>query len=81
MEVCSLNYSQYVQQVSISNELTINDFLYHLGSTNSAPVWSPDGRVAFYSIDIENGLEKVAGEWCLVCLAFNLKRLHILMTT
>lgn len=27
------------------------------------------------------GLKKVAGEWCLVCLAFNLKRLHILMTT
>ena len=25
-------------------------------------------------------LKKVAGEWCLVCLAFNLKRLHILMT-
>lgn len=27
------------------------------------------------------GLQKVAGEWLLVCLAFNLKRLHILMTT
>lgn len=27
------------------------------------------------------GLQKVVGEWCLVCLAFNLKRLHILMTT
>ena len=26
------------------------------------------------------GLKKVAGEWCLVCLAFNLKRMHILMT-
>jgi transposase len=26
------------------------------------------------------GLKKVAGEWCLVCLAFNLKRLHILTT-
>jgi transposase len=26
------------------------------------------------------GLKKVAGEWLLVCLAFNLKRLHILMT-
>jgi transposase len=25
------------------------------------------------------GLVAVAGEWCLVCLAFNLKRLHILM--
>ena len=25
------------------------------------------------------GLWAVAGEWCLVCLAFNLKRLHILM--
>lgn len=24
------------------------------------------------------GLKKVIGEWCLVCLAFNLKRLHIL---
>ena len=27
------------------------------------------------------GLKKVTGEWCLVCLAFNLKRLHVLMTT
>ncbi len=27
------------------------------------------------------GLKKVAGEWCLVCLAFNLKWLHVLMTT
>jgi hypothetical protein len=25
------------------------------------------------------GLSAVAGEWCLVCLAFNLKRLHVLM--
>ena len=24
------------------------------------------------------GLDAVAGEWCLVCLAFNLKRLHVL---
>jgi len=26
------------------------------------------------------GLKKVAGEWCLVCLAFNFKRMHVLMT-
>lgn len=25
------------------------------------------------------GLKKVTGEWCLVCLAFNLKRMHVLM--
>jgi Transposase DDE domain len=25
------------------------------------------------------GLTAAAGEWCLVCLAFNLKRLHVLM--
>jgi Transposase DDE domain len=25
------------------------------------------------------GLTKAAGEWCLVCLAFNLRRLHRLM--
>jgi DDE family transposase len=25
------------------------------------------------------GLCAAAGEWCLVCLAFNLKRLHVLM--
>ena len=24
------------------------------------------------------GLPAAAGEWCLVCLAFNLKRLHVL---
>jgi len=27
------------------------------------------------------GLLAVAGEWCLVCLAFNLKRLHVLCTS
>ena len=27
------------------------------------------------------GMKKVMGEWCLVCLAFNLKRLHVLMST
>ncbi len=26
------------------------------------------------------GLAAAAGEWCLVCLAFNLKRMHILYT-
>jgi hypothetical protein len=26
------------------------------------------------------GLAAVAGEWCLVCLAWNLKRLHVLMS-
>jgi len=26
------------------------------------------------------GLAAAAGEWCLVCLAFNLKRLHVLLT-
>ena len=26
------------------------------------------------------GLAAAAGEWCLVCLAFNLKRMHVLMT-
>ena len=27
------------------------------------------------------GLAAVAGEWCLVCLAYDLKRLHVLMTS
>jgi hypothetical protein len=26
------------------------------------------------------GLAATAGEWCLVCLAFNLKRLHVLLS-
>ena len=26
------------------------------------------------------GLTAAAGEWCLVCLAWNLKRLHVLMS-
>jgi hypothetical protein len=25
------------------------------------------------------GLQAAAGEWCLVCIAFNLKRLHTLI--
>ena len=27
------------------------------------------------------GLAAAAGEWCLVCLAFNLKRLHVLLAS
>ena len=27
------------------------------------------------------GLWAVAGEWCLVCLAYNLKRLHVLLSS
>jgi hypothetical protein len=27
------------------------------------------------------GLAAVAGEWCLVCLAFNLKRLQVLLVS
>ncbi len=27
------------------------------------------------------GLGAVAGEWCLICLAYNLKRLHVLVSS
>ena len=27
------------------------------------------------------GLVAAAGEWCLVCLAFNVKRLHVLLAS
>ena len=27
------------------------------------------------------GMLAVAGEWCLVCLAYNLKRLHVLVSS
>jgi hypothetical protein len=52
--------------------------IYRLRKCTVAPVFgSVKETLGFRQFSLR-GLAAVAGEWCLVCLAFNLKRLHVL---
>ncbi len=59
----------------------IGQAIYRLRKCTVEPVIGIIKEVLGFRQFSLRGLKKVAGEWCLVCLAFNLKRLHILMTT
>ncbi len=53
--------------------------LYRLRKMTVEPVLGIVKEVLGFRQFSLRGLVAVAGEWCLVCLAFNLKRLHVLM--
>jgi transposase len=57
----------------------IGQAIYRLRKCTVEPVIGIIKEVLGFRQFSWRGLKKVAGEWCLVCLAFNLKRLHILM--
>jgi len=59
----------------------IGQAIYRLRKCTVEPVIGIIKEVLGFRQFSLRGLKKAAGEWCLVCLAFNLKRLHILMTT
>jgi len=59
----------------------IGQAIYRLRKCTVEPVIGIIKEVLGFRQFSLRGLKKVSGEWCLVCLAFNLKRLHILMTT
>jgi len=59
----------------------IGQAIYRLRKCTVEPVIGIIKEVLGFRQFSLRGLKKVTGEWCLVCLAFNLKRLHILMTT
>lgn len=48
---------------------------YRLRARTVQPVFWGSGGVGFRQF-LLRGLEKVSGEWTLVCLAYNLRRLH-----
>ena len=53
--------------------------LYRLRKMTVEPVIGLSKEVLGFRQFSLRGLDAAAGEWCLVCLAFNLKRLHVLM--
>src|SRR4030067_2646097 len=53
--------------------------LYRLRKMTVEPVIGLIKEVLGFRQFSLRGLTAAAGEWCLVCLAFNLKRLHVLM--
>jgi len=58
----------------------IGQAIYRLRKCTVEPVLGIIKEIMGFRQFSLRGLKKVAGEWCLVCLAFNLKRMHSLMT-
>ncbi|MEW5873298.1 MAG: transposase, partial [Chloroflexota bacterium] len=57
----------------------IGKAIYHLRKSTVEPVIGIIKEILGFRQFSLRGLTAAAGEWCLVCLAFNLKRLHVLM--
>jgi len=57
----------------------IGKAIYSLRKSTVEPVIGIIKEVLGFRQFSLRGLAAVAGEWCLVCLAFNLKRLHVLL--
>jgi hypothetical protein len=58
----------------------IGQLIYRLRKCTVEPVIGIIKEILGFRQFSLRGLAAAAGEWCLVCLAFNLKRLHILLT-
>ena len=56
----------------------IGQAIYRLRKSTVEPVIGIIKEILGFRQFSLRGLWAVAGEWCLVCLAFNLKRMHIL---
>jgi hypothetical protein len=57
----------------------IGQAIYRLRKCTVEPVLGTIKEILGFRQFSLRGLAAVAGEWCLVCLAFNLKRLHLLL--
>ena len=57
----------------------IGQAIYRLRKCTVEPVIGIIKEVLGFRQFSLRGLAAAAGEWCLVCLAFNLKRLHVLL--
>jgi len=57
----------------------IGQAIYSLRKSTVEPVIGIIKEILGFRQFSLRGLVAAAGEWCLVCLVFNLKRLHVLM--
>lgn len=67
------------EKMAYKLQTDIGKLIYGLRKATVEPVIGIIKEVLGFRQFSLRGLVAVAGEWCLVCLAFNLKRLHVLM--
>jgi len=70
-----------VEEMAYKLKTEIGQAIYRLRKCTVEPVIGIIKEVLGFRQFSLRGLAAAAGEWCLVCLAFNLKRWHILQTT
>jgi len=66
-------------QMAYKLQTKIGQDIYRLRKCTVEPVIGIIKEILGFRQFSLRGLTAAAGEWCLVCLAFNLKRLHVLM--
>ncbi len=69
-----------VEKMAYKLQTNIGQAIYRLRKSTVEPVIGIIKEVLGFRQFSLRGLAAAAGEWCLVCLAFNLKRLHVLLT-
>ena len=69
-----------VEKMAYKLQTDIGQAIYRLRKSTVEPVIGIIKEVLGFRQFSLRGLAAAAGEWCLVCLAFNLKRLHVLLT-
>ena len=67
-------------QMAYKLQTEIGRSIYRLRKCTVEPVIGIIKEILGFRQFSLRGLTAVAGEWCLVCLAWNLKRLHVLLT-
>jgi transposase len=69
-----------IEKMAYKLQTDIGQAIYRLRKATVEPVIGIIKEVLGFRQFSLRGLAAAAGEWCLVCLAFNLKRLHMLLT-
>jgi transposase len=69
-----------IEKMAYKLQTDIGQAVYRLRKSTVEPVIGIIKEVLGFRQFSLRGLAAAAGEWCLVCLAFNLKRLHVLLT-
>jgi transposase len=70
-----------IDQVAYKLKTDIGKRIYSLRKSTVEPVIGIIKEALGFRQFSLRGMLAVAGEWCLVCLAYNLKRLHVLMSS
>jgi transposase len=68
-----------IEKMAYKLQTDIGHAIYRLRKSTVEPVIGIIKEVLGFRQFSLRGLVAAAGEWCLVCLAFNLKRLHVLL--